>query len=441
MRIEEDLLVSQDVSNDELHDQSRGMEYPDFSDSFVTDVVFPSCKEMVNWVQQVGRGLGMIIVTGRSDLNTSGRTPRIFLECQRPGEYRVHVKKEMKLSTTPNPIDRGDLDYQDEFALFVDHYQNSSADQKKNLLQRLREISCPQNTWLILPQTKVKPKGRPVGSLGKKTKRSTKNESKDEDSTKRDLSAWEISLALIIPTNESVASVQHAPKKRKISSVKKAPKESPKKASQNFVAPKKVVALKKAPKNPIAPISMKEKYLPLVHESFRQYVEDFENVSGDGNCGFRAVAVGMGFDKETGWIQVRQDLVEEIHTWRHDLYDKMWHDDGASKLRTIIDCGIYSFLPLHSSPPSNPKIIGVLCDKDNNHYVNVKLYQNCLFPRPVTSWRDFVFQGGGEWKDWALPRVDAHTGAFRNLQLLTDAGVEPYAIILSDVDDDDDDLM
>ncbi|KAF9589906.1 hypothetical protein IFM89_029522 [Coptis chinensis] len=266
-----------------------------------------------------------------------------------------------KLSTTLNPIDRGDLDYQDEFALFVNHYQNSSADQKKNLLQRLREISCSQNTWLIPPQTKVKPKGRPVGSLGKKTKRSTKNESKDEDSTKRDLSDWERSLPLIIPTNESVASVQHALKKRKISSIQKAPKESPKKASQNVVARKKVVALKKAPKNHVAPISIKEKYLPLVHESFRQYVEDFENVSGDGNCGFRAVAVSMGFDKETGWIQVRQDLVEEIDIWRHDLYDKMWHDDGASKLRTIID--------------------------------------------------------------W-------------NLQLLTDAGVEPYAIILSEVDDD-----
>ncbi|KAF9600601.1 hypothetical protein IFM89_011130 [Coptis chinensis] len=39
MRIKEDLLVSQDVSNDELHDQSSGMEYPDFSDSFVTDVL------------------------------------------------------------------------------------------------------------------------------------------------------------------------------------------------------------------------------------------------------------------------------------------------------------------------------------------------------------------------------------------------------------------
>ncbi|KAF9610530.1 hypothetical protein IFM89_022810 [Coptis chinensis] len=61
MRIEEDLLVSQDVSNVELHDQSSGMEYPDFSDSFVTDVVFPSCKEMVNWVQQMVRDLGMII--------------------------------------------------------------------------------------------------------------------------------------------------------------------------------------------------------------------------------------------------------------------------------------------------------------------------------------------------------------------------------------------
>ncbi|KAF9602944.1 hypothetical protein IFM89_032826 [Coptis chinensis] len=135
-----------------------------------------------------------------------------------------------------------------------------------------------------------------------------KSENKDEDSTKRDPSTWERSLPLIIPINESSStSVQHAWKKQKISSVQKAPKESPKKASQKIVAPKnvlkKVVAPKKAPKNHVAPI----------------------------------IAVGMGFDKDTGWIQVRQDLVEEIDTWRHNLYDKMWHDNGASKLRTIID--------------------------------------------------------------------------------------------------------
>ncbi|KAF9612865.1 hypothetical protein IFM89_004281 [Coptis chinensis] len=268
-----------------------------------------------------------------------------------------------KLSTTPNPIDRGDLDYQDKFALFVDHYQNSSADQKKKIVTKI-EGNKLSAKYLVDPS-------------------SNKSETK----------------------GKTVASVQHVPKKRKISSVQKAPKESPKKTSQNVVASKKVVALKKATKNHVALISMKEKYLPLVHESFHQYVEDLENVSGDGNCGFRAVTVGMGFGKGTGWIQVRQDLVEEIDTWMHDLYDKMWHDDGASKLRTIID------------------------------WYKSSCYSSKYMLMPETG---YLIARGGEWKYWALPRVEAYTEAFRNLQLLTDAGVEPYAIILSDVDDDDD---
>ncbi|KAF9625463.1 hypothetical protein IFM89_023058 [Coptis chinensis] len=317
------------------------MEYPDFSDSFVTDVVFPSHKEMVNWVQQVGRGLGMIIVTGRSDLNTSGRTPRIFLECQRSDCWKIEVVF-------------GRHNHSVAVQLEGHSYANRLRVEEKALVADLMKAGMrPKNTLKNLNEN--------------------------------------------FPDNTSTVQTSYNFRKK------------------NKVEVMAGCCFEKAPKNHVAPISTKEKYLPLVHKSFRQYVEDFEIVSGDGKCGFRVVAVGMGFDKEMGWIQVRQDLVEEIDTWRHDLYDKMWHDDGASKLRTS--------------------------SIDNNHYVNVKLYQNCLFPRPVTSWRDFVFQGGGEWRDWALPRVDAYTEAFRNLQLLTDVGVEHYAIILSDIDDDDDDLM
>ncbi|KAF9595265.1 hypothetical protein IFM89_038268 [Coptis chinensis] len=384
---------------------------------------------MVNWVQQVGRGLGMIIVTGRSDLNTSGRTPRFFLECQHSSEYRVHVKKKMvkEITSSKRKRNAGARKCGSRFKIrgvFVPYSKDCwKIEVVFGRHNHSVVVQLEGNSYANRLRVEEKALVADLMKAGMRPKNTVKN------------------LKERFPDNTSTVQTLYNFRKKNKVEVMKAPKESPKKASQNVVAPKNVIALKKAPKNHVAPINTKEKYLPLVHESFRQYVKDFENVSGDGNCGFRAVAVGMGFDKEMGWIQVRQDLVEEIDTWRHDLYDKMWHDDGASKLCTIIDCGIHSFLPLHSSPPSNPKIIGVLCNKDNNHYVNVKLYQNCLFPRPMTSWKDFVFQGGGEWRDWALPRVDAYTEAFRNLQLLTDAGVEPYPIILSNVDDDDDDLM
>ncbi|KAF9610531.1 hypothetical protein IFM89_022811, partial [Coptis chinensis] len=133
------------------------------------------------------------------------------------------------------------------------------------------------------PIDRAKPKGRPVGSLGKKTKGSTKNESKGEDSTKRDPSAWERSLLFIVPTNESVASVQHALNKRKISSVQKAPKESPKKASQNVVAPKKVVALKKVPKNHVAPIIVQQNF-NWKHRKFHRTVGGYMVSPKKGFC-------------------------------------------------------------------------------------------------------------------------------------------------------------
>ncbi|GKC05464.1 probable terpene synthase 6, partial [Tanacetum coccineum] len=44
---------------------------------------------------------------------------------------------------------------------------------------------------------------------------------------------------------------------------------------------------------------------------FHRYIKDLNNVKGDGNCGFRSVAVGLGCD-ENMWPLIRQELLQEL---------------------------------------------------------------------------------------------------------------------------------
>ncbi|KAH9808941.1 hypothetical protein DFH28DRAFT_841907, partial [Melampsora americana] len=43
----------------------------------------------------------------------------------------------------------------------------------------------------------------------------------------------------------------------------------------------------------------------------REYIRRYTNPTGDGNCGYRSVAVSLGKD-ETYWIEVKRDMVREL---------------------------------------------------------------------------------------------------------------------------------
>ncbi|CAL5330385.1 unnamed protein product [Camellia sinensis] len=47
-------------------------------------------------------------------------------------------------------------------------------------------------------------------------------------------------------------------------------------------------------------------------ESLRPYIQLVKNVDADGNCGFRTIAGLMGFGEDE-WLQVRKDLLQELH--------------------------------------------------------------------------------------------------------------------------------
>ncbi|XP_028082704.1 uncharacterized protein LOC114284030 [Camellia sinensis] len=54
----------------------------------------------------------------------------------------------------------------------------------------------------------------------------------------------------------------------------------------------------------------------------RPYIKHVKDVSPDGHCGFRSIAglIGRGEDH---WVEVRHDLLQELHTY-NDLYTKLY---------------------------------------------------------------------------------------------------------------------
>lgn len=46
----------------------------------------------------------------------------------------------------------------------------------------------------------------------------------------------------------------------------------------------------------------------------KDYVAEVVDVQGDGNCVFRAVAVGLDKNEEE-WLEVRKRLLDELELW------------------------------------------------------------------------------------------------------------------------------
>ncbi|KAF9616534.1 hypothetical protein IFM89_029995 [Coptis chinensis] len=293
---------------------------------------------MVNWVQQVGRGLGMIIVTGRSDLNTSGRTPRIYLECQRS----------------------------DRCVNFGEKTTNRAEGAHASLKRRLngRKNHTFLDMWELIHPNVVAQVIKIRASL-----------------------------------EQSLNNIRHAHRIILFSEIR------------GFV-------LRKA--------------MDLLLEE-RERCENVGSSAKKCGCVLRRTHGLPCAHSLNGLFKRGEKLTMNLI---HPFWKKL------STTPNPIDRGDLDYQDefalfvdhyQNSSADQKKKIV----TKIEGNKLSAKYLVDPSSNKSETKRKT----GGSEWKDWALPRVDAYTEAFRNLQLLTDAGVEPYAIILSDIDDDDDDLM
>ena len=75
---------------------------------------------------------------------------------------------------------------------------------------------------------------------------------------------------------------------------------------------------------------------PLMNEipdMFHPYISHIQNVAGDGNCGFRAVAVSLGYDEDQ-WLYIRKQLLDELHN-KYEVYANAF-SYGIEELETSL---------------------------------------------------------------------------------------------------------
>jgi len=175
----------------------------------------------------------------------------------------------------------------------------------------------------------------------------------------------------------------------------------------------------------------------------RPYIEDIVNVRGDGNCGFRIMARNMGFNEEDH-VLVRHALINELKNHKSDyllIYAterryKLILDDlhpptsksgiappekwlttpdmgdiiatcynRAVVLLTLPEMGgsCETYFPIQSAPPLKPHSnIMCLC-LISDHFLHVKLKEDCPLPPPCKEWMTHKI---GEAEKWHFEFMD-----------------------------------
>ncbi|KAF5185048.1 Far1-related sequence [Thalictrum thalictroides] len=164
-----------------------------------------------------------------------------------------------------------DLGARPEFLVLIDRYKNSRTDQQVFMLKQMLELGNPQCSGLLQLLVKTKTKGRPFGWR--------KELPKVDNSTKCDPSEFELEMHEF---NSSKSAKPTEPTKKKL------------KVTKSTVPPNKKMNVLKTPQ------SFGKVSILKFPDFFRPFIIDANNVDGDGNCGFRAVAACMEMDSENG---------------------------------------------------------------------------------------------------------------------------------------------
>ncbi|KAF9592111.1 hypothetical protein IFM89_011949 [Coptis chinensis] len=68
------------------------------------------------------------------------------------------------------------------------------------------------------------------------------------------------------------------------------------------------------------------RYLDYFPDILQPLILDIEDPKGDGNCGFRALAMALGYDEE-GWVQVRVNLISELRASKEEYIRMFGHEN------------------------------------------------------------------------------------------------------------------
>ncbi|GJY15838.1 phospholipase-like protein [Tanacetum coccineum] len=182
-----------------------------------------------------------------------------------------------------------------------------------------------------------------------------------------------------------------------------------------------------------------ERFLRHLPQIFRPYLTGLQDVRGDGNCGFRSVAVALGLSEDQ-WPRIRSDLVRELEA-NHQKYKYIFGTTGYKKIyntvrfagkwmempntgliiasaynRVVISLanggnvgGCTTTFPLWSSPPqSEPHETIVIAHVYGNHYIKAALREGCPLPMTHPLWRTYRSDIASRWEDPYEYRARVH---------------------------------
>ncbi|KAK8934331.1 hypothetical protein KSP39_PZI014553 [Platanthera zijinensis] len=288
--------------------------------------------------------------------------------------------------------------------------------------RKLREFIDPSCSKTVEPLVPMRLKGRPKGSY--------KKFQDDTKSTKCDPSYFEHILAM-----ESSQSEENKMKKvTKLNARKRARYQlrTPSQDGNLFMS------------------SFVREQLPSL---FSEHIIDVVDVQGDGHCGFRAISQGLNLGKD--WMHVRNNLQYEILN-HATLYDHVYDANRRQQLIDSLDCTItpapvekwmslpdmglviasfynvavvqlsrdqcFTFLPLHSIPPTEPKLISIGFI-NGNHFVALTLRDNCPLPPLFSPWKRFHEEFAQPWESTYMSRIILPPTSIKNTSVI---GLEDF---------------
>ncbi|XP_076946882.1 uncharacterized protein LOC143618649 [Bidens hawaiensis] len=147
------------------------------------------------------------------------------------------------------------------------------------------------------------------------------------------------------------------------------------------------------------------------------FISGISDVNLDGNCGFRAIALGLGM-RQINWKEVRAHMRNEMDTnqtwWRHRFnYETTGNYDMVRDSLDYSTSALFqqkssceSYYPMRQSPEplSQIQVIVILNVKDN-HWLSIQLEGNFLVPLPARQWEGYANEASREWKSLYEDRI------------------------------------
>lgn len=390
---------------------------------FYTDLVFKSIEDLKNWVQNVGRSLGYVIVTKRSKANV------VILKCDRGGIYKS--KNISNRNTSSKKINcpfelKGKYSKANDFwslrVLCDMHNHEPAVDMEAHpFARRLSDVE------IRLVEDLIKKKVKPMDILSKLKEQNIDNVS---------------SLSTIYNARHKILKnlKEKSPSATMVCDIDVH-------TYDGFLKTNRVDAPIEEPfdrsclntSNGLCSCS----YINQFPNMFEQYITQVQDVKSDGNCGFRAIAVCLGFN-EDAWPTIRSDLMDELNTHKKE-YDEIFgrecrlqlHDSLnffrldiaatfenwmtlsemgiliASRYNVILHClsvgDSMTYLPLRSTPPAWYQHVAIAVGHVNdNHYVKLTLQGGYPMPPIVPQWNRYRHECASAWVTPYINRLNLY---------------------------------